>query len=184
MQSDEQEIRQLVATWMAATKAGDIETVLSLMAEDVPGAGEKEEIGAACAALLTALAVKGETETELAGAAEGIGAGARRGAGRTRSSGFRPCSAAFGKRRKDVFLLQGERPLLNAGRARFLRHHLGVVEPGGGTSGLLLGRHHVRAELDEVLFGLLRLGGADCGSGIRGGHWRGTMPPRMSPSVF
>lgn len=35
MQSDEQEIRQLVATWMAATKTGDIETVLSLMAEDV-----------------------------------------------------------------------------------------------------------------------------------------------------
>jgi len=35
MQSDEQEIRQLVATWRAATKAGDIETVLSLMAEDV-----------------------------------------------------------------------------------------------------------------------------------------------------
>lgn len=35
MQSDEREIRQLVATWMRATKAGDIETVLSLMAEDV-----------------------------------------------------------------------------------------------------------------------------------------------------
>lgn len=35
MQNDEQEIRQLVATWMTATKAGDIETVLSLMAEDV-----------------------------------------------------------------------------------------------------------------------------------------------------
>lgn len=35
MQSDEQEIRELVATWMAATKAGDIETVLSLMADDV-----------------------------------------------------------------------------------------------------------------------------------------------------
>jgi uncharacterized protein (TIGR02246 family) len=35
MQSDEQEIRQLVATWMAATKSGDIDTVLSLMAEDV-----------------------------------------------------------------------------------------------------------------------------------------------------
>ena len=33
--SDEQEIRHLVAMWMAATKAGDIETVLSLMAEDV-----------------------------------------------------------------------------------------------------------------------------------------------------
>jgi uncharacterized protein (TIGR02246 family) len=35
MQSDEQEIRQLVATWMAATKSGDIDKVLSLMAEDV-----------------------------------------------------------------------------------------------------------------------------------------------------
>ena len=35
MQTDEQEIRQLVATWMAATKAGDIETVLGLMADDV-----------------------------------------------------------------------------------------------------------------------------------------------------
>ena len=35
MQSDEQEIQQLVATWMAATKAGDVETVLSLMADDV-----------------------------------------------------------------------------------------------------------------------------------------------------
>lgn len=35
MQSDEQEIRQLVTTWMTATKAGDVETVLSLMADDV-----------------------------------------------------------------------------------------------------------------------------------------------------
>ena len=35
MHSDEQEIRQLVATWISATKAGDIETVLSLMADDV-----------------------------------------------------------------------------------------------------------------------------------------------------
>jgi uncharacterized protein (TIGR02246 family) len=35
MQSDEQEIRQLVSTWMAATKAGDVETVLSLMTDDV-----------------------------------------------------------------------------------------------------------------------------------------------------
>ena len=35
MQNDEQEIRQLVSTWMAATKAGDVETVLSLMADDV-----------------------------------------------------------------------------------------------------------------------------------------------------
>jgi uncharacterized protein (TIGR02246 family) len=35
MRNDEQEIRHLVATWIAATKAGDIETVLSLMADDV-----------------------------------------------------------------------------------------------------------------------------------------------------
>ena len=35
MERDEQEIRQLVATWIAATKAGDTDTVLSLMAEDV-----------------------------------------------------------------------------------------------------------------------------------------------------
>src|SRR4051812_40835572 len=35
MQNDEQEIRQLVATWLTASKAGDIETVLALMAEDV-----------------------------------------------------------------------------------------------------------------------------------------------------
>ena len=35
MQNDEQEIRDLVSTWMAATKAGDVETVLSLMADDV-----------------------------------------------------------------------------------------------------------------------------------------------------
>lgn len=35
MQQDEQEIRQLVSTWMEATKAGDIDTVLGLMADDV-----------------------------------------------------------------------------------------------------------------------------------------------------
>ncbi len=35
MQDDEEEIRQLVSTWIAATKAGDIETVLSLMTEDI-----------------------------------------------------------------------------------------------------------------------------------------------------
>jgi len=42
MTSDEQQIRDLIATWMVATKAGDTETVLSLMTEDVvflvPGA--------------------------------------------------------------------------------------------------------------------------------------------------
>jgi uncharacterized protein (TIGR02246 family) len=35
MQNDEQEIRQLVATWMTASKAGDVDTVLSLITEDV-----------------------------------------------------------------------------------------------------------------------------------------------------
>jgi uncharacterized protein (TIGR02246 family) len=35
MQSDEQQIRDLVKTWMSATKAGDVQTVLSLMSEDV-----------------------------------------------------------------------------------------------------------------------------------------------------
>ena len=35
MQSDEQAIRELVATWMSASKAGDTPKVLSLMTEDV-----------------------------------------------------------------------------------------------------------------------------------------------------
>lgn len=34
MQNDEQEIRDLVKTWMSATKAGDIPTILSLMSDD------------------------------------------------------------------------------------------------------------------------------------------------------
>lgn len=34
MQTDEQQIRELVSTWMRATKAGDTETVLGLMADD------------------------------------------------------------------------------------------------------------------------------------------------------
>jgi uncharacterized protein (TIGR02246 family) len=35
MTDDERAIRDLVDTWMSATKTGDIETVLSLMADDV-----------------------------------------------------------------------------------------------------------------------------------------------------
>jgi uncharacterized protein (TIGR02246 family) len=35
MQSDEDEIRDLVARWHAASKAGDVETVLGLMTDDV-----------------------------------------------------------------------------------------------------------------------------------------------------
>jgi len=34
MQSDENAIRQTVATWMSATQAGDLETVLGLMTDD------------------------------------------------------------------------------------------------------------------------------------------------------
>ena len=35
MDRDEQEIRELVSTWMSATRAGDKEKVLSLMSDDV-----------------------------------------------------------------------------------------------------------------------------------------------------
>ncbi len=35
MHSDEQQIRQLVATWIDATKSGDTDTVLGLMSDDV-----------------------------------------------------------------------------------------------------------------------------------------------------
>ena len=35
MQSDEQEIRQLISTWMQATKTGDIDSILKLMTDDV-----------------------------------------------------------------------------------------------------------------------------------------------------
>ena len=35
MQSDEQAIRDLIATWLAASKSSDSDKVLSLMAEDV-----------------------------------------------------------------------------------------------------------------------------------------------------
>jgi uncharacterized protein (TIGR02246 family) len=52
--SDEDEIRQLIATWMAATKAGDIDAVLSLMADDVvfliPGQPPMSKVGFAAAA--------------------------------------------------------------------------------------------------------------------------------------
>jgi uncharacterized protein (TIGR02246 family) len=35
MDKDEQAIRELVSTWVRATRAGDVDTVLSLMTEDV-----------------------------------------------------------------------------------------------------------------------------------------------------
>jgi len=54
MQSDEQEIRALVSTWIAATKAGEVEKVLSLMSDDVvflmPGQPVMRKAGFAAAA--------------------------------------------------------------------------------------------------------------------------------------
>ena len=53
MKSDDEQIRELVSTWMAATKSGDVDTVLSLMTDDVafllPGrpAMRKNEFAAA-----------------------------------------------------------------------------------------------------------------------------------------
>ena len=35
MKSDEEQIRELVATWMAAAQSGDVETILGLMTDDV-----------------------------------------------------------------------------------------------------------------------------------------------------
>ena len=35
MKSDEEEIRKLVETWLSASQAGDIKTVLSLMTDDI-----------------------------------------------------------------------------------------------------------------------------------------------------
>ena len=35
MSSDDQQIRELVSTWMTATRAGDVDTVLGLMTDDV-----------------------------------------------------------------------------------------------------------------------------------------------------
>ena len=35
MKSDEQAIRELVSTWLSASKSGDVETVLGLMSDDV-----------------------------------------------------------------------------------------------------------------------------------------------------
>jgi uncharacterized protein (TIGR02246 family) len=53
-QRDEQEIRDLVSAWMDATKAGEVEKVLSLMSDDVvflmPGQPPMRKAGIAAAA--------------------------------------------------------------------------------------------------------------------------------------
>lgn len=71
MQSDEEQIRQLVTTWMAAAKAGDVDTVLSLMAEDVvflmPGRPpmRKREFAAAARAQATGTAPRFDGTSEI-----------------------------------------------------------------------------------------------------------------------
>jgi len=58
IQTDEQEIRNLVATWMAATRAGEMEKVLPLMSDDVvfliPGQPVMHKAAFAAAALAQA----------------------------------------------------------------------------------------------------------------------------------
>jgi len=69
MTQDEQAIRELVATWMAASKRGDTETVLSLMADDVlfmvPGREPfgKEEVAAAARGM-TDIRIEGTSEIQ------------------------------------------------------------------------------------------------------------------------
>jgi uncharacterized protein (TIGR02246 family) len=64
MPSDEEQIRGLVATWMTATRLGDVDTVLSLMSDDVvflvPGMPpmRKAEFAAAARAQATGAAPK------------------------------------------------------------------------------------------------------------------------------
>ena len=57
MSDDERQIRQLVATWMAATRAGDLDAVLDLMADDVVflRAGHPPMIGKAAFAAAAAV---------------------------------------------------------------------------------------------------------------------------------
>jgi uncharacterized protein (TIGR02246 family) len=67
MDSDEQEIRQLVAKWIEATKAGDTDAVLGLMADDVVFlvTGQPPMIGkAAFAAAMRAQSGQGRPQFE------------------------------------------------------------------------------------------------------------------------
>jgi uncharacterized protein (TIGR02246 family) len=69
MSGDEKAIRELVAAWMAASKAGDLDTVLSLMADDVvfmvPGREPfgKEEFAAASRAM-TDVRIEGASDIQ------------------------------------------------------------------------------------------------------------------------
>jgi uncharacterized protein (TIGR02246 family) len=69
MRDDETQIRELVATWMAATKAGDAQAVLDLMTDDamflVPGQAPfgKAQFAEASRAQ-SALRIEGESDIE------------------------------------------------------------------------------------------------------------------------
>jgi uncharacterized protein (TIGR02246 family) len=67
MNRDEQEIRQLITTWIEATKAGDTDTVLSLMSDDVVflATGQPPMVGkGAFAAAMQAQAGQGRPQFE------------------------------------------------------------------------------------------------------------------------
>jgi uncharacterized protein (TIGR02246 family) len=71
MQSDEDQIRQLVATWLEASAAGDTDRVLSLMSDDVvfllPGREpmRKDEFAAASRSQVPAAAPKIDGRSEI-----------------------------------------------------------------------------------------------------------------------
>ena len=71
MQSDEEQIRGVVATWLSATAAGDAETILSLMTEDVvfllPGRGpmRREEFASLARASAGAALPKFESVSDI-----------------------------------------------------------------------------------------------------------------------
>lgn len=68
-QSDEQQIRSLIETWLAATREGDLDTVLSLMTEDVlfltPGNAPMSREGFAAASKAMAGKVKFDGRSEI-----------------------------------------------------------------------------------------------------------------------
>jgi uncharacterized protein (TIGR02246 family) len=70
MPTDEEQIRQLVATWMSATKAGEIDKVLELMTDDVvflvPGKqfGKQEFVRGMQSQATAGIQFEGESEIE------------------------------------------------------------------------------------------------------------------------
>jgi uncharacterized protein (TIGR02246 family) len=71
MNSDEQAIRQLIATWLRATREGDVDKVLTLMAPDViflvagqPPMQGRDSFGKALRAMLTTHAIESTSEID------------------------------------------------------------------------------------------------------------------------